>query len=260
MVDRFSIFMYNEKRNDSEKGADMLKFKNVSHQYKGEHVYTLKDATFTLRKGSYTSLVGQNGSGKSTLIKMALGYENARSGEVTLFDVPLEHFNQWHRIGYVPQNNQRYNRGIPATVQEVVETGLLCLKKTMSKVEKIEHVGRILTQLGLSGFEKKVMQDLSGGQQQRVFVARALVHNPELLIFDEPTVGIDKESVAQFYQLVGELNKAGKTILLVSHDIHILNENVTDVIAIEQRITFAGLKADYEIWHQNACHDCGGEL
>lgn len=237
----------------------MLKFIDVSHQYKGEHSYTLKDATFTLRKGSYTSLVGQNGSGKSTLIKMALGYERVKVGTITLFDTPIEHFTQWHRVGYVPQNNQRYNRGIPATVQEVIETGLLCLKKRMTKVERAEHAGQILSQLGLSGFEKKIMQDLSGGQQQRVFVARALVHNPELLIFDEPTVGIDKESVKQFYQLVSELNKSGKTILLVSHDIHILNENVTDVIAIDQQITFAGFKQDYEVWHQNTCHDCGGE-
>ncbi|MGL4662913.1 MAG: metal ABC transporter ATP-binding protein [Culicoidibacterales bacterium] len=238
----------------------MLKFSNVSHQYKGEHTYTLKDATFTLKKGSYTSLVGQNGSGKSTLIKLALGYENTRVGDICLFDTPIEQFKEWHRIGYVPQNNQRYNRGIPATVQEVIETGLLCLHKKLSKAEKTEHVGRILEQLGLAGFEKKVMQDLSGGQQQRVFVARALVHNPELLIFDEPTVGIDKESVNQFYQLVGELNKQGKTIMLVSHDIHILNENVTDVIAIDQNISFSGSKQDYEIWHHNACHDCGGEL
>lgn len=237
----------------------MLKFNHVSHQYKGEQTYTLKDASFTLRKGSYTSLVGQNGSGKSTLIKLALGYEHVKCGEILLFDTPLEQFTQWHRVGYVPQNNQRYNRGIPATVQEVVETGLLCLQTKMSKSERSVHVRHILEQLGLHGFEKKVMQDLSGGQQQRVFVARALVHNPELLIFDEPTVGIDKESVAQFYQLVGMLNKKGKTILLVSHDIHILNSNVTDVIAVDQRITFTGSKPDYEVWHQNECHDCGGE-
>lgn len=238
----------------------MLKFNRVSHQYTGEHMYTLKEATFALRQGSYTSLVGQNGSGKSTLIKIALGYEAASSGEVLLFDTPIEQFTKWHKIGYVPQNNQRYNRGIPATVSEVVETGLLCLKQKLSKQEKEKRVSDILKQLGLAGFEKKVMQDLSGGQQQRVFVARALVHEPELLIFDEPTVGIDKESVEQFYKLLGQLNKVGKTILLVSHDIHILNDDVTDVIAVDQCVSFTGLKADYEVWHKEECHDCGGEV
>lgn len=237
----------------------MLKFQNVSHQYNGEHTYTLKNASFTLRRGSYTSLVGQNGSGKSTLIKIALGYESAKNGNVLLFDTPIENFKEWHRVGYVPQNNQRYNRGIPATVQEVVETGLLCIKRRLSKVEKYERVSRVLNQLGLTGFEKKVMQDLSGGQQQRVFVARALVHEPELLIFDEPTVGIDKESVILFYQLLGELNKSEKTILLVSHDIHILNADVTDVVAVDQCISFTGTKEAYEKWHQGECHDCGGE-
>lgn len=237
----------------------MLEFKQISHQYTGEQTYTLQDATFILREGSYTALVGQNGSGKSTLIKIALGYEKEKSGSVTLFGVPVEQFKAWYKVGYVPQNNHRYNRGIPATVQEVVETGLLCLQQKMSKKEKAKHVQQILIQLGLEHFEKKVMQDLSGGQQQRVFVARALVHNPELLIFDEPTVGIDKESVAQFYKLLGELNKNGKTILLVSHDIHILNHNVTDVIAIDQSIMFSGSKQAYECWHQHGCHDCGGE-
>lgn len=237
----------------------MLKFENVSHQYSGEHTYTLKDSSFVLRTGSYTALVGQNGSGKSTLIKIALGYEHAKKGKVLLFDKPIDQFNSWHKIGYVQQNNQRYNRGIPATVQEVVETGLLVIKERLSRGEKNKRVAHILEQIGLSGFEKKIMQDLSGGQQQRVFVARALIHNPELLIFDEPTVGIDKESVANFYELLGELNHSGKTILLVSHDIHILNENVTDVIAVDQCVTFTGAKADYEKWHQEECHDCGGE-
>lgn len=238
----------------------MLKFQSVSHQYTGEHTYTLKDATFELRQGSYTSLVGQNGSGKSTLIKIALGYENAKVGKVELFGVAIDKFKAWHRIGYVPQNNQRYNRGIPATVGEVIETGFLCLDHKITKKEKQQRINEVLDLIGLKGFEKKVMQELSGGQQQRVFVARALVHDPELLVFDEPTVGIDKESVALFYALIARLNQEGKTILLVSHDIHILNENVTDVVAVDHCISFSGSKQAYEKWHQEECHDCGGEV
>ena len=126
-------------------------------------------------------------------------------GEIQLFDSPISNFNEWPKIGYVSQKANTFNGGFPATVFEVVSTGLfgkMGLFKWMGKQEK-EMVKHAINIVGLSGYEKQNIGKLSGGQQQRVFIARAIVSEPELLILDEPTVGVDENSEMQFYQLLG---------------------------------------------------------
>lgn len=234
----------------------MIKFDNVTKIYRNEKVSSVTAVSFTINPQSYTALIGQNGSGKSTVIKMLLGLEKVSEGDITIFGEPISTFSSWYRIGYVPQNNQKYNRGIPTTVSEVVHTGFLCLKKKLSKVEKAKQIKTILENLGLGGFENKVLLELSGGQQQRVFVARALVHDPDLLIFDEPTVGVDQQNVRQFYTLIDKLHHEGKTIVLVSHDVHGMNNKVTDVISLNGELQFSGKRIEYTKWHENHCESC----
>ena len=181
-----------------------INLKDISFKY--ENSLVLENVSFSLQKGEFLGLIGPNGSGKSTLIKIILGMLKPTKGEIQLFDSPISNFNEWPKIGYVSQKANTFNGGFPATVFEVVSTGLfgkMGLFKWMGKQEK-EMVKHAINIVGLSGYEKQNIGKLSGGQQQRVFIARALVSEPELLILDEPTVGVDENSEMQFCQLLRE--------------------------------------------------------
>lgn len=213
---------------------------NLSFHY-GDR-YVLEEINLTITKGSFLALVGPNGSGKSTLIKCILGLLTPQIGSIQLFGENSRTFKQWSRIGYVSQKANSFNTGFPATVFEVVSTGIFTkvgMFRFLNKAHK-EKVKEAIDAVGMSKFTYKNIGELSGGQQQRVFIARALVSEPDLLILDEPTVGIDASSVQDFYHLLENLHNKNITLIMVTHDIGAVTNLVTDVACLNKNIHFHG--------------------
>src|SRR3954449_4934530 len=132
-----------------------INLKDISFKY--ENSLVLENVSFSLQKGEFLGLIGPNGSGKSTLIKIILGILKPTKGEIELFDRPISNFNEWSKIGYVSQKANTFNGGFPATVFEVVSTGLfgkMGLFRWMGKQEK-EMVKQAIHTVGLTGYEKQ---------------------------------------------------------------------------------------------------------
>ncbi len=219
----------------------IIEIKQLFYRYEKDTV--LENINLSVRQGSFLAVVGPNGSGKSTLLKLILGLLKTQKGEIYLFGKEISKFKEWQQIGYVSQKANSFNTGFPATVFEVVASGLT-KKLGMFTFFKKEHAVKVLDALeavGMKEFHKRNIGELSGGQQQRVFIARALVSEPKLLILDEPTVGVDAEHVNAFYQMLGDLNqKRGITLLLVTHDIGTVSEKVTHVACLNKHMHFHG--------------------
>lgn len=225
----------------------VVSIKNVSFQYEKRTV--LDHVSFDIHHGDFVGLVGPNGSGKSTLIKIILGLLKPNDGEVKLFNQSISSFQDWHKIGYVSQKANSFNTGFPSTVFEVVSMGLygkMGLFKWMGKKEK-KKVQDALEMVGMTEYAKQSIGMLSGGQQQRVFIARALVSDPELLILDEPTVGVDVQSNEQFYELLEKMNRElNVSILLVSHDMSVITTKVDRVACLNKKLHFHGAPKEFE--------------
>ncbi|GGB36286.1 ATP-binding cassette domain-containing protein [Virgibacillus dakarensis] len=224
----------------------VITMKNIHYRYDKKEV--LDHINFTLLPGAFMGLVGPNGGGKTTFIKLILGILKPDSGTIELFDQPTEKFHDWERIGFVSQKANAFNKGFPATVYEVVSMGLTA-KIGYLKFFKKHHKEKILQaidQVGMTDYTHQNVGNLSGGQQQRVFIARALVNEPELLILDEPTVGVDAENVKRFYEILYQLNRdKGITLLLVTHDTGIMTEYATDIVCLNKTMHFHGSPAKY---------------
>ncbi|MDF2535227.1 MAG: metal transporter ATP-binding protein, partial [Bacillales bacterium] len=168
----------------------------------------LNQLNFSVNKSDYLGIVGPNGSGKSTFLKLILNLLKLQKGDIYLFGKLIQNFNEWEKVGYVSQKANAFNSGFPATVEEVVISGLtkkVGLFKAFNNTHK-EACAQALEKVGMRAYAKRNIGELSGGQQQRVFIARALINNPELLVLDEPTVGIDEQNVKEFYEVLNELN------------------------------------------------------
>ncbi len=224
----------------------VIRLENVSFSYGDKQV--LKNINFSIERGMFMGLVGPNGGGKTTLIKIILGLIKPDEGSVYLLDKPIDTFKDWNRIGFVSQKANTFNRGFPATVFEVVAMGLTA-KIGYFRFMKKNHKEKVLAaieQVGMSDYAYHNIGNLSGGQQQRVFIARALVSEPELLILDEPTVGIDYKNVERFYDLLHELNvKKNLTLLLVTHDTGAMTKHATNVACLNQTLHFHGKSEEY---------------
>lgn len=209
----------------------------------------LQNISFTIERGDYVGLVGGNGSGKTTLLKLLLGLLKQTEGEIKIDDITVNDFRHWEKIGYVPQNVFRSDLGFPATVREVIESGHLrggqdfwCRFGSRNCNEVAEAAERS----GISHLLDKRIGELSGGERQRVFIARALVSQPELLVLDEPTTGIDAETEEKFYAFLSELNRTGMTIILVSHDLEAITRQVKTVICLNRRLVCFGKPENLE--------------
>lgn len=217
--------------------------------YRYEKDVVLDGINLTVPEGAFLAIVGPNGSGKSTLLKLILGLLKLQKGKILLFGQEISKFKDWQQIGYVSQKANSFNTGFPATVFEVVASGLT-KRIGLFKFFKKEHEVKVKTALaavGMESFHHQNIGELSGGQQQRVFIARALVSDPKLLILDEPTVGVDAENVNAFYQMLSDLNaKQGITLLLVTHDIGTISDKVTHVACLNKHLYFHGKAKEFE--------------
>ena len=208
---------------------NIINISNLSFAYNQETV--LEKVSLMINKGDFLGLIGPNGSGKTTLLKIMLGLLQPTSGEVLLFGQKTTKFKDWQKIGYVAQKAGFNPTGFPITVEEVIAMA-------GGKKEEIEEVLKLTDILDK---KKKLLSELSGGQQQRVFIARALLNKPELLILDEPTVGIDSQSQIKFYELLRKLNRENElTLILVSHEIDVVAKEVNSVACINKNLIYHG--------------------
>lgn len=189
-----------------------------------EHKTVISGLNFSILERDFVGLIGSNGAGKTTLLKMIVGLLKPSRGEIRLFGEPIGQFRDWERIGYVPQKNA-LNPLFPATVREVVNSGLFGKKNMFRRLSKSElrKADDALSAMRIEDLADRRIGQLSGGQQQRVFLARALINHPELLILDEPTVGIDAESQDSFFQMIRHMHQHHHiTFIMVSHDMDMM--------------------------------------
>ena len=198
----------------------IIEFDKVYFGYTSE--YILKNINFSANEGDFVSIIGSNGAGKSTILKLILGELNQNKGDIKIFGDNIKNFNRWHYIGYLEQNAYYKMLNFPATVYETVMSNMFCdigLFKFPNKNCRAKVI-ESLKLLGMEKYSKQTISKLSGGQIQRVFLARTLVANPKILILDEPTNGVDSETVDIIYNILNDLNKNKNiSIIMVTHDI-----------------------------------------
>lgn len=211
-----------------------LEIKDLSFSYPDKSI--LHRLSFDLDKGDFLCVVGTNGTGKSTLLKLILNRLTPTEGSIKILGQYNQKFNDYGLIAYVSQKATSFNRDFPATVEEIVRLGLYPRKRLFSFYNKAdkELVHNALKRVGMLDYKDKKIGLLSGGQQQRVFIAKALVSDPEIIFLDEPTVGIDVKAVDSICCLLGDLNKSGITIVMVTHDISSILYHSNKVLVLNE--------------------------
>jgi len=212
----------------------LIEVSNLAFRY--ETLTVLEGLSFAVRPGEYTGIIGPNGGGKTTLIRILLGLIRPTSGEVRLFGQPQSDFQQYYRLGYVPQRILQDEVGFPATVEEVVTSGRAArirFGQWLTQADRMA-IDRAIEIADIGSIRQRLVGELSGGQRQRVFIARALAAEPEVLILDEPATGVDANAQERFYGFLRQLHRDQKlTILLVSHDIDVVEQEVERVLCLK---------------------------
>lgn len=218
----------------------VIEVKDVSVQYRG--IEALSRISFDVQPGDYIGIVGPNGSGKTTLVKALLGLISF-DGEIHFQGKSLSDFTSTKHIGYLPQTMSFHYQRFPATAKEIVVSGVYCCKKFPKRLSQSDYKAaqEAMEILGITNLGNRSIGRLSGGQQQRILLARALVHHPQLLILDEPTVALDPQAREAFYATVQRLNKEnGVTVLLVSHDVGSVGKYASKLLYLDRQVIFYG--------------------
>lgn len=189
----------------------------------------LNGLDFSMEKGENAVIVGDNGSGKSTLLKLILGELKKEAGIIKINDKDIEDTSVYEKVGYVPQLQIIDQIAFPVTCLELVVLnkyrafGFLKIPDPKSK----EKARQVLNQLGLQEYINTPVNRLSGGLKQRTIIARALINEPEILILDEPTVGIDDKSKDHFIELLKDmLDNKDLSVILVTHELDYILEKL----------------------------------
>ena len=190
----------------------IIKVKNLSKKYLGDSKYALDHIELSINQGSIFGLLGPNGAGKSTFINILAGLVNKDNGDVKVCGIDLDNDPKTVRgnLGVVPQEIMIDPFFTPMEIMNI-QAGMYAVKK-----ENIRNL-EILETLGLRDKANAYARSLSGGMKRRLMVAKAMVHNPQILILDEPTAGVDVELRSNLWRSIKKLNKAGTTIILTTH-------------------------------------------
>lgn len=203
-----------------------IEIKNANFAYDRDPV--LRDLNLTLMNKEKITIIGGNGVGKTTLIKIIIGELKLRSGEIKIFEEDLN-LDSLKKIGYVPQSQKENLYTFPISVKELV-TLQLYESMGMIKIPRKIHYDKtmeLLKKMNLEKYADYPIRDLSGGLRQRVVITRALMNNPEILIFDEPTSGVDENSKRQFAKTLEDLNKNfDVSIILITHELDWVKNNL----------------------------------
>jgi zinc transport system ATP-binding protein len=202
----------------------------------------LQNVDFHLDPGEFVVLLGANGSGKTTMVRALLGLTPITKGRLDVFGTPIKKFRDWERIGYVPQRASAIS-GVPASAHEVVLAGRLSRSRKWGPHTRDDAraVTKALEIVDMADKHKEPVETLSGGQQQRVLIARALAAGPDVLVLDEPVSGVDLEHQESFAATLGELNRDGRSVLLVAHALGVIEPLVSRAVVLSQgEVTYDG--------------------
>jgi zinc/manganese transport system ATP-binding protein/zinc transport system ATP-binding protein len=216
----------------------LVRFDHVSASYGGPAV--LDDVSLTIARGAFVGVVGPSGAGKTTLLKAMVGGVPRLRGTVTV-DGRVIGSGRNQGVGWVPQL-ETVDWSFPATVREVVlmgRWGRSPWRPWMSKEDRAD-ADRVLDRLGIGGLGERQIRQLSGGQQQRVFLARAMIGDPVLLLLDEPTSGVDLKTRDEVLHLLADLNRAGVTIVMTTHELNSVAAHLPWVVCVNRRIVAEG--------------------
>ena len=238
--------------------ATVLQAADVSVELGGLPV--LRGISLHVHTGEAVALMGGNGSGKSTLVRSLLGLTPLRRGAVQLFGTDLKRFSAWARVGYVPQRSTiRFSQ---AKVSEIVGSGRLAHRLPFFPPSRKDRqlVRESLEVVGLADRAKSELHQLSGGQQQRVLIARALAAEPELLVLDEPTAGVDLEHQQILADVLIKLRSRGLAILVVLHEVGPLTPLIDRAVVLRDgRIVHDGaLPRSATVFHDHRRAEHGG--
>jgi zinc transport system ATP-binding protein len=228
-----------------------IRFAGVCFAYTGAPP-VLRDVDLEIDQGEFVAIAGPNGGGKTTLLRLALGLESPTSGTVEIFGEPTDRFAGRARIGYLPQRTQL---GIeaPATVREIVAAGRVARRGVLRarRADDADLIDDAIDRVGLARHAKAVFSRISGGQQQRALIAKALCGQPDLLVLDEPTAGVDVDAQESLAALLGELHRElGVTILFVSHEFGAVEGFVERLVLVRGGIVFDGAPSALPAtWH-----------
>lgn len=196
-----------------------ISVEDLSFAYPNHKV--LEHLFLELLEGEAGTILGDNGSGKSTFLKLLIGELKPQKGTIEIFGKNLEKMTHFQEIGYVPQLQTSNQISFPVTPLELVVLNLYHTFKGFKIPRKAhkEKARQALVDMGLGAYVETPMNELSGGLRQRVMIARAVINNPKILILDEPTAGVDKESKIHFFEILKRMQKERKmTILMVTHE------------------------------------------
>jgi zinc transport system ATP-binding protein len=219
-----------------------VRLEHVSFAY-GHGPPVLRDVSLAIDRGEFVAVAGPNGGGKTTLMKLILGLEEPSAGRVELAA---------RRLGYLAQRAQA-GVDAPLTVRELVSAGRAPRARLLGPLGRADRdaVREAIDRVGLLPQADRRLSALSGGQQQRAFIAKALAANPELLVLDEPTTGVDAEAQESLGALLEQLHhELDVTILYVSHEFGAVERFVERIVLIRGEVVFDGPPSDLPgVWH-----------
>ncbi len=194
----------------------MIKTENLCFSYTGATPYVLDGVNLEIDLGQYVSVMGDNGCGKSTLMRILLGFERPLRGTVSV---------KAKRVGYVPQRKDFTGSAFPVTVYEALNS-----YRRLLRIKDKTAADKALELTGMTASAGELMGNLSGGQTQRVLIARAMMGDPDLMILDEPSAGVDAVSEEQIYSLLRRINRErGITVVSVEHNLRAAMANSTHI-------------------------------
>jgi zinc transport system ATP-binding protein len=198
-----------------------------------DDVPVVEDVDLVVRSGDVVAVVGANGSGKTTLVRGVLGLAPVLAGRIELLGHPADSFKERWRIGYVPQKHT-VGGGVPSSVREVVASGRLARRRLLSRTTTADRraVDEALAIVGLTDHRNAPVATLSGGQQRRTLIARALATDPDVLVMDEPTAGVDAAGQENLARTLTRLVGQGLTLVVVTHEIEPLAGLLTRVVEL----------------------------
>ncbi len=229
--------------------APIVSLQSASFGYADRAV--VSEVTLDIFAGEVLAILGPNGSGKSTLVKGLLGLNDHLDGQVSLFGTPIDRFREHARLGYVPQRHT-LSTSVRATAAEIVAIGRLPHQSWLGRPNHKDRaiIDESLAVVGLADRADVDVSTLSGGQQRRVLIARALAAQPDVLIMDEPTAGVDLASQEVLSQVLARLAGRGATMLIVTHELRALRGVLTRIVGLEAgRVIFDGTSAEHDLWH-----------
>jgi len=215
-------------------GPELIQLESVDAGY--SHHPVLRDVHFHVHEDQFTGIVGPSGAGKTTLLRLLLGTLKPMRGRIAKTD--------GLRMAYVPQL-ETVSWNFPVTVRECV---LMSRKSATqlpwaSRAEKAE-VAAVLERLGIADLAERHIRELSGGQQQRMFLARALLRQPQIMLLDEPTSGVDVSTRHDVLHLLADLHEDGVAIVLTTHDLNGIAAHLPHLVCVNKRIVASGTPQD----------------